>query len=220
MYQDNCSIVLFLQYSPFGLDPEVIAYTESEVYVKRPDEEKSWRYRIKIHLVTGIKSKIPNSKFRNHSLPTRIVKREGNAFTLQVIPRTGQLEYSEYEGQLIKIETKSELIPDFEKLLERLDRSFNKIRSAVKDKNKPQDEKDELLKSTDLEICKLLKIIEIGSMVFDEEKLKCILVNLVDLEKSFRGKDTIPIPVPKKLTDLIGEYKQQLKEINHFNEQG
>lgn len=213
MYQNNCSVVLFLQYSPLSRDLEVIAYTEAEVYVKRPNEKHDWIYCINTHLVTGIKTKIPKEKFRNHSLPTKMVKREGNNFTLKVISFNGQVKTG-HEGESVEIETKAEIIPDIELLFEKLSKCINRIRSVKADKNIIVETRKELLKATDVEINKLLEVLEIGSLVFEKDKLKCLVCNLNDAIDLFREEPTIDIP--KRLIKLIGEYEQQLKEINHF----
>lgn len=214
MYQNKYSVVLFLQYSPLGLDFKVIAYTEAEIYIKRPKEKRDWIHWIKTHLVTKIKTAIPKEKFRNHSLPTKIVKREGNNFTLKVISFNGQAK-TEYEEESVEIETKAELIPDIELLFENLSKCINRTRSLNRDKNITPEAKEELLNATNNEINKLLEVLEIGSLVFEKDKLKSLIYNLNDVIDLFQEEPAIDIP--KKLIKLIGEYKQQLKEINHFN---
>lgn len=216
MDNNNCSIVLFLQYSPLGLNADVIAYTEAEIYVKRLGEKRSWLYWIKTHLVTAVETRIPKEKFINHSLPTKIVKREINNFILKVISLNEQTK-TRYEAKLIKIETKAELIPDIEKILEKLSKCVNRIRSVEGDRNITQEIKEELLNATNVEIDKLLKVLGITSLVFEKDKLKSLISNLNDVIELFQEEP--PIDIPKELINLIGEYKQQLKEINHFNEQ-
>lgn len=218
MYQNNYSIVLFLQYSPLSPDLKVIAQTEAEVYIERPNGKHSWLYWlywIKIHLVTGIETHIPDEKFRNHSLPTKIVKQEGNNFTLRVISLSGQPK-TEYEGEFIKIETKAELMPDIEILFEKLSKCVSRIRSVNGDKEITTETRKELIKATNTEIDKLLEILEIGSLVFEKSKLKSLISNLSEVKQLFQ--EDPPVTVPKKIIKLIGEYKQQLKEISHFQE--
>lgn len=214
MYQNNCSIVLFLKYLPYGFDLNVIAHTEAEVYIKRPKERRDWIYWIKTHLVTSIETEIPPDKFENHSLPTRITKREGNSFTLEVISLS-ERSRTEFEGKTIKIETKPELMPDIELVLEKFSKCVNRIRSAKGDENITAETRGELLKATDIEICKLLKILKTGSLLFEKNKLESLISNLNDMKELFQEEP--PVPIPKKLNDLIGEYNQELKEINHFN---
>lgn len=216
MIQNNYSIVLFLQYSPYSFDLNVIAYTEAELYIKRPNEKRDWIYWIKTHLITKMKTDIPKEKFRNHFLPTKLIKRKGNTLTLQVISLNSQTK-TEYEGRLIEIETKAELIPDLEKILEKLSKCVNRIRSVKGDEKITPEIREELLKATNIEFCKLLEVLKIGSLVFEEKKLETLISNLNDVKKFFQEEP--PVDVPKKLINLIGEYEQQLKEINHFNGQ-
>lgn len=210
---NNCSVVLFLQYSPLGLDVDVIAYTETEIYVKRSGERHSWLYWIKTHLVTKIETEIPEEKFHNHSIPAKIIGRKGNIFTLQVVSLNEQVE-TEFAGKLIKIETKAELIPDLESLLRRLLKCLNKIRSITGDKCSAKETREELLYSSNLEMQKLLKVFEIASALLEREKLECIIENLIELKQAFSEKGAIPVSVPVELESLISEFRKQLKDVS------
>lgn len=210
MYENN-SIVLHLQVWPWGTTSEVIGYTEAEIYVKR-NGKRDWYYCIKTHLVTRIETDIPMEEIENRSFSTKIVKKEGKDLILKVISLNGD---TEYEGRVIKIETKTGLIPDFEFFFDKFSGCVNKIRSINGDKNLTPEQKEELLSASKTEMNKLIKVLEIASPIIDEKELKVMLSNLDDLKSSFH--EEAPVQIPQNLLKINESFEQCLREINHFN---